>query len=89
MGEKQQFNVNLDAELVRRVKHRAIDAQQSLSDFVAEVLTAHLETASGVRLQPMVHVAEMASALDFYEALGARLLHGVRVHEVQTAVVAL
>ncbi len=78
MGEKQQFSVNLDADLVRRIRHRAIDAQQSLSDFLTEVLTAHLDSDSGVRLQPMVHVADLASALDFYEAVGAQLVHGSR-----------
>ena len=78
MGDKRQFNVNLDADLVRRVKHHAIDAQQSLSDYLTEVLTAHLNSESGVRLQPMLHVADMASALDFYEALGAQVVHGSR-----------
>jgi catechol 2,3-dioxygenase-like lactoylglutathione lyase family enzyme len=32
----------------------------------------------GVRLQPMVHVADMSAALDFYKALGARLVFGSR-----------
>jgi hypothetical protein len=63
MGEKQQFNVNLDADLVRRVKHHAVDVQLSLSDLVASVLTAYLESASPVRLQPMVHVEEMAASV--------------------------
>jgi catechol 2,3-dioxygenase-like lactoylglutathione lyase family enzyme len=31
-----------------------------------------------LRLQPMVHVEDMASAVDFYERLGARVLHGSR-----------
>ncbi len=34
--------------------------------------------ALGLRLQPMVHVADMAEALAFYEALGARRLFGSR-----------
>ncbi len=29
-------------------------------------------------LQPMVHVEDMAASVDFYTALGARLLHGSR-----------
>jgi len=35
---KQQFNVNLDPHLVRRTKHRAIDAQLSVSDLVSHIL---------------------------------------------------
>ncbi len=34
--------------------------------------------ALGVRLQPMVHVENMAAALAFYERLGATLLFGSR-----------
>jgi len=32
----------------------------------------------GIRLRPMVHVADMAAAVAFYEALGAVVLHGSR-----------
>ena len=46
MAGRQQFNVNLDPTLVRRVKYHAIDAQLSLSELVSRVLTAHLETQS-------------------------------------------
>ncbi|MPQ98278.1 CopG family transcriptional regulator [Modestobacter sp. I12A-02628] len=39
---KQQFNVYLPPALVRRVKHAAVDAGESLSLFVEQALTAHL-----------------------------------------------
>ncbi|MFB9234054.1 VOC family protein [Plantactinospora siamensis] len=92
-GTRQQFNVNLDPELVRRVKHHAIDVQLTLSDLVTRVLRDHLEhnnapresamsdqspTRTAMTLQPMVHVADMAAAVGFYEALGAQVEHGSR-----------
>ena len=92
MPERRQFNVNLDAELVRRAKHEAIDRQLSLGDLVTHALTGFLaadaptsETGTlmstepnGLTLQPMVHVEDMAASVAFYEALGAELLHGSR-----------
>ena len=42
MPAKQQFIVYLPAELVRRVKHAAVDADRSLSDFVERALEAYL-----------------------------------------------
>lgn len=35
-------------------------------------------TDAPITLQPMVHVEDMAAAVAFYEALGARVLHGSR-----------
>jgi predicted enzyme related to lactoylglutathione lyase len=84
---RQQFNVNLDPELVRRVKHQAIDDQLSLSEWVGRVLEDHLTSEepmteptppTSLFLQPMVHVQKMSSAVAFYEALGAQVLHGSR-----------
>lgn len=84
VSRKQQFNVNLPAELVRRVKHASIDSQLSLSDWLGRLLTSHLEKESAMperpplTLQPMVHVEEMAASLDFFTALGATVRHGSR-----------
>ena len=40
---KQQFNVYLPPDLVRAVKHAAVDAGRSLSAYVEDVLRAQLE----------------------------------------------
>jgi predicted HicB family RNase H-like nuclease len=40
---KQQFNVYLPTELVRRAKYRALDDQMSLSDLVEKALVTYLE----------------------------------------------
>lgn len=84
MPEKQQFNVNLDPALVRRTKHRAIDAQLSLSDLVTHVLEQYLEKVATMNdkptltLQPMVHVKNMKATVAMMEALGGELIQGSR-----------
>src|SRR5262249_31108524 len=47
MEKKQQFNIYLSPDLIRAVKHAAVDVGGSLSDFVAEALEHHVRKAQG------------------------------------------
>ncbi len=82
MSDRQQFNVTLPPQLVRQLKYQAIDAQLSASHLVERMLRNQLATQENgmtdLSLQPMVHVADMAPAVAFYEALGAEIMHGSR-----------
>jgi len=42
--ERTQFNVYLPVELIRAVKHAAVDAGSSLSAYVQAVLEEHLSS---------------------------------------------
>lgn len=92
--EKQQFNVYLTPDTIKRIKHRSIDEQLSLSDLVEKVLNGYMnqETESSsaeqagyrasedalISVQPLLHVEDMGKALDFYGKLGATVLNGSR-----------
>ena len=79
MTEKQQFNIYLPSDLIRRIKHAAIDKDKSLSVFVEELLGARVDEPQtaprALTLMPIVYVRSMAGSLRFYQALGLTIRH--------------
>ena len=80
--DKQQFNVYLPPDLVRQVKMRSLELDESLSEFVETALTARLHNphnpgggGGSIEALPIVYVTDMDASVAFYRALGFEPQH--------------
>jgi catechol 2,3-dioxygenase-like lactoylglutathione lyase family enzyme len=80
--DKQQFNVYLPPDLVRQVKMRSLELDESLSTFVESALNARLHhpestpaEGGSIEALPIVYVTDMDASLAFYRALGFEPQH--------------
>jgi hypothetical protein len=78
----QRVIAELPADLVRRLRQAAVSSSVSVPSLMSRLLdqslTSGTPTASPVVLavRPLVEVAAMGPALEFWQAMGAHLVHG-------------
>ena len=42
--KRTQLNINLDADLLKKLKIRSIEEDKTLSEFIIEILTSHINS---------------------------------------------